>query len=61
MAGMDPLLLRGAVNDFRRTWPQLLLTDLAAGDDTFTVAIIFPDSSQMTWNRLNVAREVLPV
>jgi len=30
MPGMDPLLLRGALQDFRRTWPQLLLTDLAA-------------------------------
>jgi len=30
MPGMDPLLLRGALSDFRRTWPQLLLTDLVA-------------------------------
>jgi len=30
MPGIDPLLLRGALSDFRRTWPQLLLTDLAA-------------------------------
>jgi glycerophosphoryl diester phosphodiesterase len=30
MGGIDPLLLRGALRDFRRTWPQLILTDLAA-------------------------------
>ena len=30
MPGFDPLLLRRPLRDFRRTWPQLLLTDLAA-------------------------------
>jgi len=30
MPGLDPLLLRGALRDFRRTWPQLLLTDVVA-------------------------------
>jgi glycerophosphoryl diester phosphodiesterase len=30
MLGTDPLLVRGALRDFRRTWPQLLLTDLMA-------------------------------
>ena len=30
MFGLDPLLLAGALRDFRRTWPQLLLTDLAS-------------------------------
>jgi len=30
MPGRNPLLLRGALRDFRRTWHQLLLTDVVA-------------------------------
>jgi len=40
MRGIDPLLLAGASRDFRRTWPQLVLTDLASR--AFGVILLTP-------------------